>query len=119
MRWMAGGHYILVAVQVPVPHTQNRESIEEGYVLVVWENKTIPILGERIEVKPPDNAISAAEAARTILAGVANQEGIIALPEKYRSMWHQYWSSPEGAESALREVARQRRSTFQLEGSYY
>jgi NAD(P)-dependent dehydrogenase (short-subunit alcohol dehydrogenase family) len=78
-----------------------------------------PILGERIEAKPPDDAIPAAEAAKTILAGVANQEGIIVLPEKFRKMWRQYWSSPEGAEHELREVARQRRSAFLSKGSYY
>jgi len=78
-----------------------------------------PILGERVEAKPPDDAIPATEAAKTILEGVANKEGIIALPEKYRTMWRQYWSSPEAAESVLMEVARQRRNAFQTKGSYY
>jgi NAD(P)-dependent dehydrogenase (short-subunit alcohol dehydrogenase family) len=78
-----------------------------------------PILGERVEAKPPDDAIPAAEAAKTILAGVANKEGIIVLPEKFRKMWRQYWNSPEGAERELREVARQRRSAYLSKGSYY
>jgi NAD(P)-dependent dehydrogenase (short-subunit alcohol dehydrogenase family) len=78
-----------------------------------------PILGERVEAKPPPDAIPAAEAAQTILAGVANQEGIIALPESARSGWRQYWSGPEAAESILRDLARQRRSAYQTKGCYY
>jgi NAD(P)-dependent dehydrogenase (short-subunit alcohol dehydrogenase family) len=78
-----------------------------------------PILGERIEAKPPADAIPAAEAAKTILAGVANKEGIIVLPEKFRQMWRQYWNSPEAFESILRDMARQRRSSYQSKGSYY
>jgi len=78
-----------------------------------------PILGERTETKPPADAIPAAEAAKTILAGVANQEGIIALPESARSLWRQYWSDPEATESILKDMARQRRSAFQTKGSYY
>ena len=39
-----------------------------------------PIFGERKEVKPPPNAIPAAEAAQIILTGVANKEGIIVRP---------------------------------------
>ena len=78
-----------------------------------------PIIGERVEAKPPADAIPAAEAAKTILAGVANKEGIIALPESARSLWRQYWSAPEAVESILRDMARQRRSAFQSKGSYY
>lgn len=82
----------------------------------IWET---PIIGERFEQKPPADAIPAAEAAKTILVGVANQEGIIALPESARSLWRQYGSTPEAAESILLDLARQRRSAFQAKGSYY
>jgi NAD(P)-dependent dehydrogenase (short-subunit alcohol dehydrogenase family) len=78
-----------------------------------------PIIGERQEVKPPDNAIPAAEAAQAILAGVANREGIIVLPEPARSLWRQYCDSPETMEGWLRDMAKQRRSAFQSKGSYY
>ena len=78
-----------------------------------------PILGERVERKPPPDAIPAAEAAKTILAGVADREGIIALPESARSGWRQYWSDPEAAETILRDLARQRRSAYQTKGCYY
>ncbi len=40
-----------------------------------------PIIGEAVDAKPPEDAIPAGEAAKAILAGVANKEGIIALPE--------------------------------------
>jgi NAD(P)-dependent dehydrogenase (short-subunit alcohol dehydrogenase family) len=82
----------------------------------IWET---PIIGERFEQKPPADAIPAAEAAKTILVGVANQEGIIALPESARSLWRQYGSTPEAAASILLDLARQRRSAFQAKGSYY
>lgn len=78
-----------------------------------------PIIGERLELKPPADAIPAAEAAKTILAGVANKEGIIALPESARSLWRKYWSSPEALESILLDTARQRRSSYQSKGSFY
>ena len=70
-------------------------------------------------LKPPEDAVSPEEAAKITLEGVANKQGIIALPEKYRQMWRQYWSSPEAFESELWDLARQRRSAFQSKGSYY
>jgi NAD(P)-dependent dehydrogenase (short-subunit alcohol dehydrogenase family) len=75
------------------------------------------ILGQRVDVKPPDDAIPAEEAARIILAGVADRQGIIALPEEIRLIWQRYWASPEESERKLRELARQRRSAFQSAGS--
>jgi NAD(P)-dependent dehydrogenase (short-subunit alcohol dehydrogenase family) len=78
-----------------------------------------PIIGERIEVKPPATAIPAEEAAQIILAGVANKEGIIVLPESTRQLWLQYRASPESSENVLMDMARQRRNSFQTTGSYY
>lgn len=78
-----------------------------------------PIMGEAREMEPPADAIPAQEAARSILAGVANQEGIIVLPEPSRSFWRQYCQSPEAVESRLLDLARQRRSSFQSKGSAY
>jgi NAD(P)-dependent dehydrogenase (short-subunit alcohol dehydrogenase family) len=77
-----------------------------------------PIIGERKEVKPPPHAIPAEEAAQTILAGVANKESIIVLPELARQLWRQY-RSPEALEDFLLDMARQRRSAFKATGSYY
>lgn len=76
-----------------------------------------PILDQRIDVKPPDDAIPAEEAARIILAGVAKRQGIIALPEDIRRIWRRYWASPEDGERDLRELARQRRGAFRSGGS--
>ena len=53
VRWMAGGSYNLIAVQVPATYTSARESLEGGYVLVVWENKACPILGGREQTGIP------------------------------------------------------------------
>jgi NAD(P)-dependent dehydrogenase (short-subunit alcohol dehydrogenase family) len=78
-----------------------------------------PILGECLEIKPPEEAIPAEEAARIILAGIANHQGIIALPESARSLWLEYWSDPEAAEFFLLNMARQRRESYQVKGSYY
>ncbi|MDQ7825066.1 MAG: SDR family oxidoreductase [Candidatus Eremiobacteraeota bacterium] len=69
-----------------------------------------PIIGERVEAKIPENAISAGEAAKLILAGVANKEGIIPLPDSARTLWELYRTSPEAAENILRDIARERRS---------
>jgi NAD(P)-dependent dehydrogenase (short-subunit alcohol dehydrogenase family) len=78
-----------------------------------------PIIGERREVKPPPNAIPAEEAAQIILAGVANKEGIIAFPAGARQHWREYWASPDGAESFLRNMARDRRRAYETSGLYY
>ncbi len=78
-----------------------------------------PIIGKAVEAEPPPDAIPADATAQTILAGVADKQGIIALPETARSLWRSYWSSPEAAEPLLRDMARQRRASFQSKGSYY
>lgn len=78
-----------------------------------------PVLGERKEVNPPPDAIPAVEAAQTILAGVANKEGIIVVPESLRQLWIQYYTSPESGESFLRGLARERRCAYESKGSYY
>lgn len=47
VQWMGGGVYNLVAVNAPVRFKGTNETIEGGYALVVWENKTAPILPGR------------------------------------------------------------------------
>jgi NAD(P)-dependent dehydrogenase (short-subunit alcohol dehydrogenase family) len=71
-----------------------------------------PILGDAVEAKPPEDALPAEEAARIILDGVANGEGIIAFPEGPKELWRQYRSSPDTVEGYLQQLARQRRSAF-------
>jgi hypothetical protein len=45
--WMAGSGYNLISVGVPAAHVHGRERIEGVYVLVIWENRTAPILAGR------------------------------------------------------------------------
>lgn len=42
--WMAGSHYNLIWVSAPVRFEGRRDRVEGDFVLVVWENKTAPIL---------------------------------------------------------------------------
>lgn len=72
-----------------------------------------PLVGEAVEAKPPEDAIPAEEAARIILDGVANGEGIIAFPDAPKQLWRQYCSAPETVEDYLQQVARQRPSAFE------
>ena len=71
-----------------------------------------PIIGEAIDAKPPEDAIPAEEAARVILDGVANGEGIIAFPEGPKDLWRQYRTAPEKVETYLQDLALQRRQAF-------
>ena len=70
-------------------------------------------------MRPPAHAIPADEAARLILAGVSNNEGIIVLPESARELWLGYRRSPDESEKFLRDLARQRRNSILSTGSYY
>ena len=70
------------------------------------------IMGEAVDAEPPEDAIPADAAARIILGGVANGEGIIAFPDKPRELWRMYASAPEEVESYLQDVAAQRRAAY-------
>lgn len=45
--WLAGGSYNLICVNVPVAYLHGQERLEGAYALVLWENKTCPILSGR------------------------------------------------------------------------
>ena len=51
VQWMGGGHYTLVAVMTPVRHLSS--GIVGAFALVVWEDKTAPILGGREDTGIP------------------------------------------------------------------
>jgi len=51
VQWMAGGSYTLVAVMTPVRHLGS--GITGAFALVVWEDKTAPILGGREDTGIP------------------------------------------------------------------
>ncbi|HNZ93808.1 MAG TPA: acetoacetate decarboxylase family protein [Rectinema sp.] len=44
VEWMAGSYYDLVSVAAPVRFNGQRDRLEGSFSLVVWENKTTPIL---------------------------------------------------------------------------
>lgn len=45
IQWMAGGYYSLIALMTPTRHVPT--GTEGVYVLIIWEDKTAPILGGR------------------------------------------------------------------------
>lgn len=47
--WMSNGEYRLFQITVPVLYKVKSEEISGEYALVVWENKTCPIIGGREE----------------------------------------------------------------------
>lgn len=51
--WMAGSSYNLVMASAPVRYSGVRDRVEAPYVLVIWENKTTPILSGREETGFP------------------------------------------------------------------
>ncbi len=53
INWLLGGQYNLINVGVPVRFDGKKDKIEGSYPLVVWENKTAPILGGREQTGIP------------------------------------------------------------------
>ncbi len=51
--WMQGGQYRLINVAVPVRFHGKKDTLDGTYPLVVWENKTAPILGGREQTGIP------------------------------------------------------------------
>lgn len=44
VEWMAGSYYNLVTISAPVRFNGRKDRVEGSFALVVWENKTTPIL---------------------------------------------------------------------------
>lgn len=53
INWMHGGQYNVVNVAVPVRFHGKKDELEGIYTLIVWENKTAPILGGREQTGQP------------------------------------------------------------------
>lgn len=49
VEWMSNGEYRLIQISIPVKYKSKSEEISGEYALVVWENKTCPIIGGREE----------------------------------------------------------------------
>jgi len=53
IEWMAGSAYNLIEVGVPARFQGKRDRVDGVFALVVWENKTAPILGGREQTGIP------------------------------------------------------------------
>lgn len=53
INWMHGGQYNLIDVSAPVRFNGKKDQLNGNYSLVVWENKTTPILGGREQTGIP------------------------------------------------------------------
>jgi acetoacetate decarboxylase len=53
INWMYGGQYNVINVSSPVSFSGKKDQIEGDYTLVVWENRTTPILGGREQTGIP------------------------------------------------------------------
>jgi hypothetical protein len=53
VNWLAGGQYNLINVTAPVRFRGKRDQLDGAYPLVVWENKTAPILTGREQTGIP------------------------------------------------------------------
>ncbi|WP_214084252.1 acetoacetate decarboxylase family protein [Methanoculleus sp.] len=51
--WLHGGQYNLINVAAPVRFHGKKDELDGAYTLVVWENKTAPILGGREQTGIP------------------------------------------------------------------
>jgi len=53
INWMQGGQYNVVNVAVPVRFHGKKDELDGIYTLIVWENRTAPILGGREQTGQP------------------------------------------------------------------
>ncbi|ABN57060.1 MULTISPECIES: acetoacetate decarboxylase family protein [Methanoculleus] len=53
INWLHGGQYNLINVAAPVRFHGKKDELDGAYTLVVWENKTAPILGGREQTGIP------------------------------------------------------------------
>ncbi len=53
INWLAGGKYNLVTITAPVRFNGKKDHIDAAYPLVVWENRTAPILTGREQTGVP------------------------------------------------------------------
>lgn len=79
-------------------------------------NVATPIFGG---AKPPEDAISAEEAAGIILAGVERRDGIIVLPDHIKKLYRELTADPERMDATIRAMAAERREPYETRGAYY
>lgn len=72
------------------------------------------------ELKIPDDAYPVDKAAKLILDRVAEQKGIIIIPEEpYTDQWHRYILGDKEMEEVMMQMARDRRAAYEKGGNYY
>lgn len=69
------------------------------------------------ELPIPDDAIPADQAAEFILDRVAEQEGVIIIPEELRKLWQAYVIGV--ADDMFLQVAHERRQSYEKKGTYF
>ena len=67
----------------------------------------------------PDDAISVQDAVKTILEAVSRKENIVIFPEHVRLWIERLESDPESRETAMLQLARERRHNFKTKGRYF
>ncbi len=70
-------------------------------------------------LKPPDDAISPAEAAGIILDGVERKEGLIVFPEHIKKMYEELKADQEKMDYVMKMMAADRRKAYETGGKYY
>lgn len=71
------------------------------------------------DAPPPEDAISADEAAEHILAGVERKEGIIVFPDDWKENYLRWNPGQEVRDKQFLELAEQRRKAYETGGRYY
>lgn len=79
-------------------------------------NVATPIFGG---LEPPDDAVSAEEAATIILAGVERKEGIIVFPEHIKQLYLAGKADQEKTDAVMKAMAETRRKAYETGGNYY
>lgn len=79
-------------------------------------NVATPLFGS---LEPPKDAISAEEAARIILAGVEQKEGLIIFPETVKQTYLALKADQEKMDALMKAMADTRRKAYETSGKYY
>lgn len=70
-------------------------------------------------IEPPKDAISAEEAAKIILAGVEQKEGLIIFPEEMKQAYLAAKANQKIMDAELKAMADTRRKAYETGGNYY
>jgi len=71
------------------------------------------------DLKPPEDAISADEAAEIILEGVEKKEGLIIFPEHLKQTYLAWRADQKKMDALMKDMAETRRKAYETGGNYY